>query len=500
MFYSNSMDLKDIKYKSINYSNFCKGVNTSYDESLLPISYSKNTYNFSYKDGVLTDGLGINIPTFRYSTTDSNLKKSLTAPDGGSIVSVWLYNFWDNNAESYITMLIAYSLNKKMYYNYLRIDDSTLHEITGLEFSSIPNVVNYKLNGVDTLLIVSEKEGMYTWHYNSLPVKISNTPKISSMCIHNERLFVTTYGESRSIWFSDDLNPTNFNVDLNDGGFIEIVDDFGSSNKVLSFENYLYVFRDFNIARITAFAEQTNFSVVQLYMSNARIMPKSICICGDRIMYLASDGVYAFNGSNATKLNLGIDKMFDNVDNQYAVAGYSNGYYYLACRLNFCDNEKIGCENDGVLMHNNALLKINTSTGEMSIMRGYDISHIYPIYDVLESSLLVTVRYQGGRVIGKVDESGVFFGESTPKVWISPKSNFGYPDNYKYIKEIILETQSDCLLEIDYDNKKKTILVKGGSKIKKIKPFIKAKKIAINFKSYTSGVKIVSPVVVVGIL
>ena len=94
----------------------------------------RNTYNFSYKDGVLSDGIGINIPTFRYSTVDSNLRKTLLPPSGSTIVSVWLYNYWDKNAETYTTMLVVYCQNKKMYYNYLRIDDPTLHEIKGLEF------------------------------------------------------------------------------------------------------------------------------------------------------------------------------------------------------------------------------------------------------------------------------------------------------------------------------------------------------------------------------
>ena len=177
------------------------------------------------------------------------------------------------------------------------------------------------------------------------------------MCIHFERLFATANDYTRRVWFSDDLNPTNFNVSSEEGGYIDLIDDFGRSNKVISFNDYVYVFRDFNIARITAFAQQENFSVSQLDVGNSRIFADTVSICDNKVIYLAGDGLYSFNGSSASKINLGISNLFKGVDNQYAKAGYADGYYYLACRTDFKD-DIVGCENNE-FYRNNTLIKLN---------------------------------------------------------------------------------------------------------------------------------------------
>lgn len=348
MFYPNTLNLKKIKYTKKKYASFSNGINADFDSDLLPVKYSPNTYNFNFINGDLTDGIGVSIPRFRYLLEDIEFTKELISPTTFHIEGCWLFPVWKDNGSRYSSYLLIYSADGKMYYNSLHNELGDMYLIKDLQLSEKPIVTSYKLNGVDTLIIVNESDGMFTWTFEDGITKIENAPQISSMCVHYERLFVTTYGDKRSIWFSDDLNPINFNISATEGGFIEMVDEFGRLNKVVSFEGYLYVFRDYNIAKVVAFADQNEFSVSQLYVSNGKIFDKTICTCGNKIMYLASDGIYLFNGSSSTRLDLNINKMFEGVNNQYARGGYSNGYYYLACKLNFNDDKVVGCESYSV--------------------------------------------------------------------------------------------------------------------------------------------------------
>ena len=257
----------------------------------------------------------------------------------------------------------------------------------------------------------------------SNPTKIESAPIISSMCIHFERLFATVFGEKRKIIFSDDLNPTNFNINSREGGFIELVDEFGKSNRVISFNGYLFVFRDFNIARITAFADQTDFSVEQLYLSNGRIYENTVAVCGNRIIYLASDGLYAFSGGSSSRINLNIDKLLIGVENDNAVATYNDGYYYLICTLKYPD-DKIMQETYNHTMINNTLIRLNVNNGELSILRGYNFTDLFLIKYVLGSEVLVSVSDMGLTRMLMIDNSGMYRGEPSHKVWNSPLSDF----------------------------------------------------------------------------
>ena len=60
---------KRVNYKKLNYVHFFNGINVDYDENILPITYSVNTYNFSFNSGALKTGLGIDylkLPTSYY--------------------------------------------------------------------------------------------------------------------------------------------------------------------------------------------------------------------------------------------------------------------------------------------------------------------------------------------------------------------------------------------------------------------------------------------------
>lgn len=496
MFYPNYFQ-GNFEYKIEKINNYSSGINCDNNRNVLGLSNASMAYNFGLNNDVIIDGVGVKDLEFRYSDNFPNYYKKINRPsDNGFIIGCWFFSAWTEGIGIHRPFLIVYTTKGNFYYNRLHIDSGELVQLSGLNFTEKPIVTQYKLNGVDTLLLVSKADGMYTWTYPNTSTKIENAPSISSMCIHNDRLFITTNGEKRSIMFSDNPDPTNFNLSLHEGGIIDIVDEFGSCNKVVSFDGYVYIFRDFNIAKLTTYDDKNDFTISQLYVSNGRIYDKTVCICGNKILYLASDGIYQFNGNSATKLNLKIDKILSGVDNSYAVAGYSNGCYYLSCRLNFNDDRLVRNEDNNIWKFNNALIKVKVDTGEMSILRGYDIIDISVINDLLKSEVVVIARENtGGYSVGLLDDSGMYFDTPTSKLWQSGFSDLDKPEKVKVVKEISLETSQDITLRLISELGYKDFEIKGKTGYQTIKSYFKGKRIALdimseNSNNYISNIKI----------
>ena len=234
-------------------------------------------------------------------------------------------------------------------------------------------------------------------------------------------------------------------------------------------------------------------------MGNGKIHPKSITICGDKIMFLATDGVYEFDGNNAKKIKIDFDNRFFSIDNNFAVGQFFDGVYYLACNFDFGDGEKYGCEKHNYL-YNNALIKINTSTFDCEIVRGLDITAMLLIKDGVNNCLIATYAFnQTQTYIGILNSSGNIRGENIRKFWKSEFYDFDLPNKFKFVKEITLTTKTDITINVCLDNKVKKINVKGKDYPQKIKINAKAKKVSFEFIAETCGVYISMPQVKIGV-
>lgn len=496
---------KNISYKKVNYANFFNGINVDYDQFILPINHSINTYNFSFSRGALTTGLGIN--SIHFPTNVLMVDKSTRVANftGYEIKATWLYRK-ENQSRSdnhnnfyYYNLLIFQTTNGNFYYYDICHTSDYIKQINGINLTDIPNIVNYNLNGVDSILICST-QGMYFWDQTkNTATKVDNAPKIKSMCLHYERLFATVDSDRNEIWFSDDLDPTNWNVSIEEAGFIKFNDDRGVVNKVVSFNDYVYVFREYGISRITAYAQQTEFNVAQLFVSSGKIYGNSVCVCGDKILMLTANGVYAFDGYNTTKINLNIDNLLDNTQNINCQSCYCNGKYYLACNLNFHDDKKVLCENNNGFV-NNALLELDLETKNLNIMRGVDIRNLNAVLDDKVNKVIVVYNDGTNYKIGELGNFGKVYDTALPKCWQSPLSDFGYPEKYKIIKEIYLKSKSPLSITIRTESNSKTFKLTPKNGIASLKTIIKGKLIAVDFESSEDIVEISNPTIIMGLV
>jgi len=497
MFYKN-LNKGNMKFKNINFNSFKSQMNNKDDDKSAPFGLCERIYNFSNLSGALTDGIGIGDLDIIYDSFYDISYKKIEIPNM-IIKGCYFLKYWNKVLNSYDYLIIIYCSDQKLYYNVIASPDTSWMEIKNIQLTTKPIALYTKVNDIDSLIFYSEKDGMQVWDvFANNAYKVENPPNITSMCIHQNRLFATIGGESRSVIFSEELNPINFNVSTDEGGYINMDDEFGKCNSVVSFDGYLYIFRDYNIAKVSEGKDRNQFVINQLYVGNGKIYPNTISICGNKIMFLASDGIYEFNGTVSKKINFNFDNMIDGIDNHFFIAKYFNGHYYLSCNINFGDNDKYACEN---LLDNcnNSLIKIDISNYNCEIMRGCDIRDFTVVDDGVNNCIIVNYAFNTSIAsIGLINQSGSIKDKNIRKFWKSKMYDFNIPSKYKYIKEISFISKSDIELNLYLDEIIKTYKISGKNTVQKIKVNEKAVRFGVGFVSEENNVYISIPQVKVG--
>jgi hypothetical protein len=309
------------------------------------------------------------------------------------------------------------------------------------------------------------------------------------MTVHYERLFATSTGESNQIWFSKELDPINWDINLESAGFIEMNDERGALLKVMSFLDYVYVFREFGITRISAYADQTQFFVSHLFTSSGRICPDTVTLCGDHVIFLTSSGLYAFDGLQTYKI---LEQIFDgikDIDNARSV--YYNGKYYLACNYDFSDGQKIHCENTDYVC--NAVIEYDTIRKTYIIYRGIDIASFLVLKIGSKELLTFSCFKEHSGSLSILYQGSQYYGAEFIKAWQSPYTDLGRGDYIKTLKAIYLVSHTPCKLIINADGKEYIIDVEGSRLVKRIPLKLKFRLMSICFLVTCSNSYITRP-------
>ena len=493
MIYDEQLPVLSKSTLTLQVSDFSNGINTKISQNVLPQNYAVNSYNFSYSSGSLRDGLGLRelvVPT-TYGTT-----KSFVTPTGVTkILNVWHFRRYNRTLQKFEPFIVIYTSDGSLYFGVLENSETNFYPINDFTLNANPIGINYRIEDTDCLLLCSPdtNDSFTVWDGVNVPYEYQDAPDITSAVLYAGRLFVTTGGDKSQLWFSDDLDPRNWNVNEFEGGYIELTDERGQLNKLIESNNYLYIIREYGISRMSAWGEQTDFTVRNLYLSTGKIYSNSAVLCGSNIIMLCRDGLYNFDGVEMTKICSNLDGYFDGVDNENAVGAFLDGKYYLACRLNFGD-EAIGCELNADYV-NNALIEFDINNGEINIMRGVDISVMRAFQTSLFSKLVILLNTGTTNKLYELTRDGKIVGTNTKKVWCSPFSDLGYPSNQKALKHFYINTKKDMFLTISTENKKYRFEIKGSEAITDIPLNIRCKKFSFTVETDEVQCDISNPVI-----
>ncbi|HEY8443800.1 MAG TPA: hypothetical protein VIL24_03270 [Clostridia bacterium] len=483
MIYLSRLKTPRVRKTILQFADFLGGARRDIDANILPIKYAFNAYNFDISDGALKDGLGIE----RLDKKHLNKQNDLVYPEG-KVLKAWQYYRYDFDDQRRDDKLVVYMSDGYLYYVGLFDDSFIFEQIPNSYFVSPPNFLNYRLNSQDVLIATSPEDEMLVFD-GTEAYRVPDAPKITSMSIHYERLFATSAGESNQIWFSKELDPINWDINLESAGFIEMNDQRGALLEVMSFLDYVYVFREFGISRISAYADQTQFFVSHLFTSSGRIAKNTVALCGDRVIFLTSSGLYAFDGLQTHKILSEITDAILDIDSAHAV--FYNGKYYLACKFDFSDNKKIHCETGDYVL--NAVIEYDIIKKTYVIYRGIDALDFCPLKIGSKELLCLTVRGEQGAFLSALCEGARYYQENLKKVWQSPYSDLGLANYKKILKALYITSHSPCEIVVNADGREYKYSIVGSKGITKIAPKIRFEKISLSFECEHSPSYITRP-------
>lgn len=380
------------------------GIVSNTDESVLSHEYAVQCLNFVIENGVLKGSIGIDKAKGYFKEPNRNRHEYPEFPADKSIKRIFHYRR-TNNGE-YDDRIVVHLQDGYMWYTSVFSND-VWHKVESLRLYGDVNAINYNYNGEDVLLLASATDGLFIIK-DTTAYYCSSAPKFCSIAVHSERVFGAVNGVQNQVWFSKDFDPANWSVSSSDAGFINFADGLGDVIKVVSFLNYLYIFREYGILRLTAFGEQSDFILKKVFTDTGRIYKDTIVECGDKIVFYAEGGIFVFDGYNVSRIANQIPEIL----NKTAMcAAYLDDCYYLACRI---------VEDDFL---NNAVIRYDFSKKSFSILYGVQIRWLCSAKMHNGASVFCAFDNAATNVIGEFSNSGCVLSVPTHKKYVSPKND-----------------------------------------------------------------------------
>ena len=127
----------------------------------------------------------------------------------------------------------------------------------------------------------------------------------TAICVCKNRVFIALH--KATLAYSDPSTPWSFDSTVDGGGRIRLPYEFGEIVALLTFENKVYAFHQFGVARVDVEGDAEDFKTQPLDHVGGEIYGRSVGVCGNMIFFLAADGVYRFDGKKSYRVETEID-------------------------------------------------------------------------------------------------------------------------------------------------------------------------------------------------
>lgn len=442
--------MRDIRTSKKRVRVGFEGIVNSVDESEMSLRYAKTCHNFAFSGGALTGEIGIDAASGYYAFPSLDRHQYQVFDSAKQIKKAFLYRRIASNGLHDDRIVVQ--LSDGSFWQTNVFWNENWKQVPSLSMDGDVEGVNYNYNGKDVLLLCSAQDGLYMIN-DATAYACSSAPKFTSIAVHNERVFGSVNGVDNQVWFSDDFDPANWKVSATEAGYVCFADDFGEAIKVVSFLGYLYIFREYGIFRLTAYGDQNDFMLKKVFTDTGRIYKNSIALSGDKIMFCAEDGVFAFDGYDAVR----VAKEMPIIKNKNTIAcAYLDNCYYIACNLKECAGNK-----------NNAVVKYDTEKKEISVLVGVCVSGFCTVKTHNGSDVICCFEGDNKNRLGMMSKSGKVFLVDTVKKYESPLSILG-DTRLKIVREIALVSKYPLTLMVEIDGKLFKYQVKGSDVLQKI--------------------------------
>ncbi|MEG1608471.1 MAG: hypothetical protein RR348_01240 [Clostridia bacterium] len=458
-----------------------------YDEdkvaATLPCDYTDDCYNFAFKNNKLVAKIGVS-PLKIVADNGRRVDIAITPTIKGKC------NFFvgknSNKLSNYTTLVLSHDGGVET----LELAPNAVWQHIACPTKMI-GATPYLFGERELLLMSDGVNGIKVLENNTITT-LDNALVILDMCAHYERIFAVVNGKRNSLWFSDAFDPFNWNVSISEGGYIEFDGSFGNINIVKSFREYLYVFCDYGIYRLTALADQTQFSLKKLYCACGKIFAKSVVDCGDKIAFVSSDGIYFFDGYEVSHLAVGVSKLLEGGFENVAGA-YCNHKYYVSLK-----NRQIGeFDFDRSLGDNNMLVVCDMLTRNIDINKGVFVENIFTLC-CPNQNCVVGVCKDCGSVV-EINDKGKYLDKQIVRKWQVKNIDFGNHIAQKVVRAVEYSAKNQFIFGIVTDSGNKAeFVLSPKEKYKSVN--IKGNSFDFFVESDLDNVEIASPKIVVDFL
>jgi len=481
MIYKNNFIVNPTKKIKVTFDKFFQQM-VGKDENLLLENACVEKFNFTTNDGSLKKGMGLrDLTVLDKQGNDRVIKTTESSVDG-----IWTAR-WLNSANQKVLDYIFYETDDGvMHYVELSAPKNT-YEFDHV-FTDIPTVTKVRKNltleafaftSSDGLLLVDELgENFYP-----------SVPKVMDACYQYNMMFAITKETRNALVYSSNLDVSSW-TSANTYR-IDFTDERGRLIKLMTYNDNLYVFREFGITKITPYGVSLDFSIEHLYQSSSYIYPQTISICGNEVVFMTKDGLYSFNGSSVKKKKFDVlDKILKDETASPCAIGF-RGKYFLACKMDFSDGV-IGCENEESYV-NNAVLIFDFENSSFDVIRGVDVKKFAELSSVNFSRLCAIFNGENAHRIGEFVDNGKVFSQNIECQWRSAFTDLGFTGNLKHIDEIKLIAVKDCQIVFKTDLEEKVYDIVGLGNVQRVKVDVKGRLISVSFKSSSLSQKISKP-------
>ncbi len=480
MFYENKIKLTKKTRKYFKFNMFDKIPCSSQLESEVGYNNAVMSYNFMESGGKLVPAIGIQ--DFQMPTSLTNLNDEVLVPIlGNEVQKLYSFAWFDRGANVIQYYLFYFNDDKKLVYENL-FWSRPLRLTIDTEYNTAPAGISYRINDKDYMIFAAADGDVYVFgsDYNTY---VPSAPKLMACCNHDERVYALTAHARHSLVYSEKENLLEWTEDLTKN--INFSDERGNINKIISFRDYLYLIRDFGITKVSTYSTSTNFSINHVYQTSSYIYPNSIASDGENIYFMTDDGFYSFNGNKASRIVLACFDMLKDFSGCNAACFKSK--YYLACKVDFKDKIKVGCENFSGGFVNNAIFVFDIANEKVEFIRGVDVAELLALNNPYKSKLVMRFNNEKIGHIGELTSTDNMFGKNTHRLWESPFNDYGEYDCVKRIESFSIKSTDKCTVTIISERDSKVFKIDKSDDIQTLRAGIIGKKFKVRIESDSNG-------------
>ncbi len=439
-----------------------RGVDADTPEDSLSINYCSYGYNIRLYGGELSQSFGVGKAEY---VTASGESVELPALDiqGQNILKMHHYVRYDRSTNETHDELIVYGALHHYFRCPLTATGEFTYFLAVFNDSDETDFINYYMNDKDCCLMFLGSGGLCIYDGTDNYAQYPDVPGMSSVCMHYDRVFGVGTDNPDTIYFSAPLKPYEFAPEQG-GGSISLMDEGGKILKIVSFRNYIYIFREYSVYRLTAYVDPTEYSLSRVFTAKDKIRTDTVANDYSMMVFVAGNEMYSFDGYEVNKF---FPKVVPLIEDASRAAGCIFGNrYYLAAKMKKEGDAIVGDEGSpglGIVV-NNAIFAFDLYSEGTDILRGADVIGFTGVVNSEMQKLFVRFGNNRGVNVGMINDTGKLFTIPLAKHWRSPKSNLGEIADSKIVRRLYISSLYDVNVTLIADEDVYSRKIKGSVK------------------------------------